>query len=246
MLLSVVLFFLYTGLEVTAGQWTYSLFTESRGVAPAVAGTWVGVYWASLTAGRIVFGSVAGRVPPLVMLRVVMLVAPLGAVLVWSNVSPVAAFIGLALMGFCFAPVFPLLISLTPGRVGQQVSDQAIGFQVSAACLGAAGVPGLTGLLTRFGGLEVVGPMLLIVSVALLVLHEVIVRVGDRAGETSVGAARARCRSAVARDPAGFRLTVVVECCCRVVTARWSNDEARLPCPREVTHGVPTTVPLDR
>lgn len=42
--LSMLLFFLYTGLEITAGQWLYSLLTEARGVAPVVAGIWVSVY----------------------------------------------------------------------------------------------------------------------------------------------------------------------------------------------------------
>jgi fucose permease len=174
-LLSVVLFFLYTGLEVTAGAWTYSLLVESRHVSPAVAGTWVSIYWASLTAGRIVFGMVAARLAPLAMIRSVMLVAPLGAVLIWINISNAASFLGLALLGFCFAPMFPTLISLTPQRVGKHAADQAVGFQISAASLGAAGIPGLTGLLTKWGGLEVVGPVLLVTSVSLLVLHELIV-----------------------------------------------------------------------
>jgi fucose permease len=104
--LSVVLFFLYTGVEVAAGQWAYSLFTEARGVTPAAAGVWAGVYWASLTAGRIAFGAAAGRVPPLAILRVTMVVAPLGALLIWADAAPLANFLGLALMGFCFAPMF--------------------------------------------------------------------------------------------------------------------------------------------
>lgn len=202
--MSVILFFLYTGLEVAAGQWTYSLFTEARRVAPNVAGIWVGVYWASLTAGRVIFGAVAGRVPPLVMLRVTMLAAPLGAVLIWASDSgQLAGFLGLALMGFCFAPIFPLLISLTPARVGKLSSSQAIGFQVSAASLGAAGVPGVAGLLAKRFGLEVIGPVLLCVAVALLVLHEAIVRISRSRSDTSVArdaalAAEAAAPSALA------------------------------------------------
>jgi fucose permease len=183
--MSVLLFFLYTGLEVATGQWVYTLFTEGRGIDPAVAGVWVGVYWASLTAGRIVFGSVAGRVPPLLMLRATMLAAPLGALLIWSNQGPLGSFLGLALMGFCFAPMFPLLISLTPARVGRTSAAQAIGFQVSAASLGAAGVPALTGVLARWRGLEVIGLVLLCVAAALLVLHETIARLAARTVEAS-------------------------------------------------------------
>src|SRR5439155_1321913 len=50
------LFFLYTGLEVTAGQWSYTLLTEARGVAPTTAGVAVAAYWGSLTVGRVVAG----------------------------------------------------------------------------------------------------------------------------------------------------------------------------------------------
>ena len=203
-LMSVVLFFLYTGLEVAAGQWTYSLFTEARDVAPNVAGVWVGVYWASLTAGRVVFGTVAGRVPPLVMLRVSMLAAPLGAVLIWADPGPLAGFLGLALMGFCFAPIFPLLISLTPARVGRASAAQVIGFQVSAASLGAAGVPAFAGVLAKpeHYGLEVIGPVLLGVAVALLALHEAIVRVSRAHAPRALDPAEAAAAQAAA--PSGL------------------------------------------
>jgi fucose permease len=168
------LFFLYTGLEVTAGQWAYSLFTEARGVAPAVAGAWVGAFWGCLTAGRVAFGAAAGRVPTGRLLRVGLVGAPVAAGLVWWNAGGVAAFVGLALLGLSLAPIYPLLISLTPGRVGRAYAAHAIGFQVSAAYLGAAALPGLAGVLARRVGLEVVGPMMLVAALALLALHEAV------------------------------------------------------------------------
>jgi MFS family permease len=36
--LSMLLFFLYTGVESTLGNWAYTLLTESRGISPGVAG----------------------------------------------------------------------------------------------------------------------------------------------------------------------------------------------------------------
>ena len=172
----IVLFFVYTGLEVTAGQWAYSLFTEARGVTPAVAGVWVGIYWGSLTAGRVFFGAAAARVPAPVLLRLAMASAPLAAGLLWWNAAGITGFVGLALLGFTLAPIFPLLISLTPARVGRAYAAQAVGFQVSAAYLGAAALPGLAGVLARRAGLEVIGPVLVVAAVVLLVLHEVVLR----------------------------------------------------------------------
>ncbi|MFW5795834.1 MAG: MFS transporter, partial [Alkalispirochaeta sp.] len=69
---SVLLFFLYTGIEVVAGQWAFSLFTIGRGIDAARAGTWVGVYWVALTMGRIVFGWVSERVAVKTIMRAVL------------------------------------------------------------------------------------------------------------------------------------------------------------------------------
>ena len=59
---SLVVFFLYTGLEVVAGQWSYTLFTVGRGVEAGRAGPWISIYWGSLTIGRVAFGWIAERI----------------------------------------------------------------------------------------------------------------------------------------------------------------------------------------
>jgi len=170
-LLNITIFFLYTGLEVTAGQWAFSLLTESRRLSPAAAGVWVGMYWGALTAGRIVFGVLAGRLPAATLLITALLGAPVAAALFWLARPHGAALLGLPLLGFCLAPIYPLLISLTPSRVGSAVAPLSIGFQVSAATLGAAAVPGFAGVIARRAGLEILGPFLLIGTLVLLALH---------------------------------------------------------------------------
>ena len=81
-----------------------------------------------------------------------------------------------SLMGFCLAPVFPALVSGTPVRVGSFHVANAMGFQIGAAALGGAIIPGLTGVLATDLGLEVIGPVLIVSAVATFVLHEVVVR----------------------------------------------------------------------
>ncbi|RME62840.1 MAG: MFS transporter, partial [Caldilineae bacterium] len=44
-LLSILIFLMSAGLEGATGQWSFSLFTESRGVPVAIAGMWVSIYW---------------------------------------------------------------------------------------------------------------------------------------------------------------------------------------------------------
>jgi fucose permease len=175
---SIAIFCLYTGIEVTAGTWAYSLFTEGRNVSKPAAGVAVSAYWASLTAGRVFFGAASGRLSRTAILRFGTCLAPAAAALVWLDVVPVVSFAGLALLGFALAPIFPMLISATSDRVGPAYAQQAVGFQVSAANLGAAAVPGLAGVLARVKGLEVIGPYLLATTLLLLVLHEWVLRPG--------------------------------------------------------------------
>jgi len=171
--LNIALFFVYTGLEVSAGQWSYSLFTEARGVAPGVAGIWIGVYWAGLTAGRIASGAVASRLPGDALVRLGSIGALIGALLIWWDPGMGAGFLGLAALGFALAPIYPTLIAETPKRLGPSHATSAIGFQVAAAYLGTAAIPGLTGLLASQAGLTVIGPCLFGTALVLFLLQEI-------------------------------------------------------------------------
>lgn len=168
----IVLFFLYTGTEVAVGQWTFSLFTEARAIPTGVASFWVSVYWATFTAGRILLGFVVERTSAVMVLRVSMIGAIVGAGLLWWNPANAAAFGGLALLGFSFASIYPGMTSLTPARVGEAHAPATIGYQTGSAGLGAAALPGLAGVLADNVGFETFGPFILGASVLLLVLYE--------------------------------------------------------------------------
>jgi fucose permease len=174
--LQIGLFFLYTGLEVTAGQWSFTLLTEGRGVDVAQAGIWVSAYWAFLTIGRITFGFLVNWLPMTQLVRLSMVGTVLGALLLASNGGTLLSLTGLILLGFALAPIFPCLMKQTPDRVSKRLATHAIGFQVSAAMLGVMVVPGLTGLLVQWYTLELIGIVLIVVALLLLLLHERVVR----------------------------------------------------------------------
>jgi MFS family permease len=174
--MQIALFFIYGGIETSAGQLFYTLFTETRGIAPTVAGVTVGGYWAALTAGRILFGQLAATWGHRTILRSGMLLAPAAAVLLAWNPTPGLGLAGAVLLGLGLAPIFPTLISVTPGRVGHFHAAQAVGFQVAAASVGVVVFPSLVGLLARTMGLEILGLYLIAASLLLLAMHEVTVR----------------------------------------------------------------------
>lgn len=168
--LSIAIFALYTGMELGMGQWSFTIAVESRQIAPTTAGLWTTLYWGSLTVGRIVFGFVETNTERL--LRWVLVLVFAGAGLFALNVSPFVSLVGLTAVGFGLAPVFPMLIALTPKRIGSQHAPNAIGFQVGAAGIGAAVLPGLAGLLGDQFGLEVIALFFVGVAGLLFLLQE--------------------------------------------------------------------------
>lgn len=178
--LQVLIFFLYTGVESTVGQWCFSWLRDRRGLEIEAAGSWTSVYWASLTVGRLVLGGVVDRVGPDRMLRAATVGAVLGVSLFASTSGPLG-YLGLLLLGASLAPLFPTLMARTPARVGDGLAHHAVGFQVSAATLGSTLVPSLVGFLVARHGLGAVGVVIVVVAVALLLAHELL-----------LGAARSR------------------------------------------------------
>jgi fucose permease len=174
--LGIALFLVHPGIQFTAGQWAYSLFTEARAVAPGTAGLWISVYWGSLTMGRLVLGGIANRLGVDTLLRLCIIGILLSSLVLWWNISDAFDFLSLVLLGFSLAPLFPSLISRTPERASPAHAANIIGFQVAAASVGIALVPGIAGVLAENLGLEIIGPFLVIATVLLLLLHEAIVR----------------------------------------------------------------------
>lgn len=173
-LMGLVLFFVYGGVEYGAGQLTNTLFMDSRGVPQETAGFWIGFYWASFTIGRMITGSVVKYLTSKRMMRLSMVGSVIGAAMLWLNFTNLFGFIGLALLGFAQAPMFATLISETPRRVGLSHTANAIGFQIGVAGLGSALLPGLAGVMIGGLGLEFIGFFILLLSVILLLLHELI------------------------------------------------------------------------
>jgi fucose permease len=170
----ILLFFIYTGMEVGLGQWSFTILTESRDFAPKMAGLSVTAYWASIGVGRVLFGFVVERVGIDRLLRVSAVLAVMGTAL--FVVSRTLSLLALAMVGLALAPIYPCLMSRTPQRVGMAYSAHAIGFQSCAAMIGAVSVPSLAGLLGERFGLEIIAGLILGMTLAFGVLHEWLLR----------------------------------------------------------------------
>jgi len=165
------LFFVYTGLEVGTGQWSYTFLTTARAAPAATAGLAVSAFWAGLTAGRLAAALLGRRLAPLALLNGSVALTIVALVLFWWSPAPAVGFAGLVLAGVGCAPVFPALVTLTPRRVGEDVAARVVGLQLGAAGSGASLAPAGLGVVMQWGGTALLAPCLLAGGVVLAALH---------------------------------------------------------------------------
>jgi fucose permease len=154
--LSMLLFFLYVGAEVSLGAWTYTLLTESRRVPTQLAGVLAGSYWATFTIGRILAGLYSKKITIDKIIIIGISCALAGTLLLWWNPAPWTNLAAVALIGFAIAPVFPALTSGTGQRVEGKFAANTIGMQMAAGGLSGALVPAAVGVIANRISLELI------------------------------------------------------------------------------------------
>jgi fucose permease len=155
-------FFVYTGLEVGAGQWEASFCRGYLHLSAGVTGLAAFGYWGALTAVRI--GLALRPVRPQAVVRWGSGIGVLACAVIWWQPGAAVTVAAFAILGGALAGVFPALISLTPVRLGAQRARNVISWQVGAAAAGGAGVSAIIGLLIGAAGLAVLGPAITILA----------------------------------------------------------------------------------
>ncbi|MBM7783475.1 fucose permease [Tenggerimyces flavus] len=165
---SLATFALQTGVENGTGIWAFVYLTEGRGMATQPAGLTVSAFWAMMLLGRIVVGQLADRVGPRRILTYGALGTLLGAALLAVPGPAWLGSVGVAVIGFASAPMFPLLTLTTKDRVGAAHADRVIGLQFATSGAAGAVIPGATiGLLVSGFGPIAIGPFLAALAVVL-------------------------------------------------------------------------------
>jgi fucose permease len=176
------LFFVYTGVEVATGQWSYTYLITARSAPPTAAGVAVAAFWAGRTAGRRGAAGRGGRLAPLTLLNASVAVTIAAMALFWWSPAPAVGYAGLVLAGVGLAAVFPALVTLTPRRVGEDVAARVVGLQLGAAGSGASLAPAGVGVLLQWGGTALLAPCLLAGAVVLAALHALATGLARRSG----------------------------------------------------------------
>ncbi len=188
-----LIFFVYTGVEVSAGQWEASFCRGHLGLSASAAGLATFGFWGALTAGRLILAVLPRPVPPARVVWWGSGVAVAAAALIWWQPGTPATLAAFVLLGGALAGIFPALIALTPLRIGRGRAEHVIAWQVGAAAGGGSGLSALVGLLIGVWGLSVLGPSLTALAVLLvagIILLERTAPIAQRRQSAGCGPAR--------------------------------------------------------
>ena len=170
--LQLFIFFMYAGFEYAITFWTVSVLLESRDIPIYTAGMYPAVYMGFMMAGRFIFGYVTKIFSNTAVVRFGFAVSIAGLlVLTFSD-----NIIGMALIGFGFAPVFPCLMHETSRRFSPEHLAKLVGWQI--ACVGAGvGVSSfIIGRLLGRVSLEALFPVVIGCILFTVALNEIIER----------------------------------------------------------------------
>jgi fucose permease len=174
--LSVLMFFFYTGVEVSIGLWAFSLFVEYQGIAKETAGIWVAMYWGALTLGRFLTGILANSFSNRFFVNLGLAGALVGVAMI-SFSTHITSFLGLAITGFSLAPLYPSMMHETPNRFDKDKTSVMIGYQVGAASVGIAILPALIGLVAAYTTLEILPFVLLGFLITMIIMNYLLNRI---------------------------------------------------------------------
>ncbi|MDP9281374.1 MAG: MFS transporter [Chloroflexota bacterium] len=165
------LMFVYVGIELGAGQWSFTRLTVDGALTDGVAGLAVFLYWSALAAGRIALALLGDRTPAARLVDLSVAGAFASAVAFWTLPPPIAAFIALPSIGLSLSVFVPLLLYLIPRRVGRAAAPHVIGYLVAAGMIGGAVLPAGIGLVLQATGVSSLGICLSALAAAFGVLH---------------------------------------------------------------------------
>ncbi len=163
LLLGGMLFF-QSGMEMTVGGWSSTLFTEKLGLEPSRAVVCLSLYWLAMMAVRILLPLLLKRFSSRALLAASMGITLAGSLLLFRGSGLAASVLGLVLTGTGLSSVFPLVLGMAGDRYSS-LSGTAFSICLVMALSGGMTLPYLTGLLGDRVGLSA---SLTIVPAALL------------------------------------------------------------------------------
>jgi fucose permease len=164
-------FFCYCTLEQTAALWSASYLTLHVGFSPDMSATMGSLFFLGITVGRAISGFVTTKLNDTSMIRLGFGIIAAGIILLLLPLNKTITVIGLLMVGFGCAPIYPCMMHLTPVYFGTERSQALMGIQTASAYVGTALMPPLFGLVANHISIALMSLYLLVMLVLMMVAH---------------------------------------------------------------------------
>ena len=143
--------FLQSGMEITLGGWRPQYVREVLGLSEERSILVLSVFWVGMMVGRILLSTLLKSRPPEVVYPAFLIVAMAGAGMLLALQAPMAAGLGLFLLGAGLSAGFPILLGFLGGRY-EDLTGTAFSAVFVMALIGGSTMSYLTGVVGgRFG-----------------------------------------------------------------------------------------------
>ncbi len=168
-----IAFFAFCALEATAGLWASSYLVNHRGIDIETAASFAALFYLGETSGRFLNGFVADKFGDRRMIRVGIIVAIIGVVMVMLPIdSNIVTLVGLLVIGLGAAPIYPCIIHSTPINFGKENSQSLLGIQMASAYVGSTFMPPLFGIIAQYISIAAYPFYLFAFAILMLVMTE--------------------------------------------------------------------------
>ncbi|MEG0163715.1 MFS transporter [Anaerorhabdus sp.] len=171
-----VTFFCYCALESTTGLWASSYLVLHWQIHPETAASFASLFYVGITVGRALSGFLTMKFNDSQMIRLGLGVIAIGVLALLLPLGEQAALVGLIIIGFGCAPVYPSIIHSTPKHFGKDKSQAVIGVQMASAYVGACIMPPLFGLIANYINVALLPVYLSGLLILMFVMHEKLIR----------------------------------------------------------------------
>lgn len=165
-------FFCYCSLEQTTSLWASSYLVLNKGITPETAASFASLFFIGITVGRALCGFLTLKLNDAQMVRMGLGFIAIGIVPLILPLGEAVTLVGLLLIGFGCAPIYPSIIHATPSHFGAENSQAIIGVQMASAYIGNCLMPPLFGVLADHTTIAILPYYLLAILILMGTMHE--------------------------------------------------------------------------
>ena len=169
-----ICFFCYCAIEQTAGLWASSYLNLHKGIPVEIAAGFASMFYIGITVGRAISGFMTIKLSDLKMIRLGQGLILFGIIIMLIPAGTYVSLLGLIMIGFGCAPIYPCIIHSTPAHFGEDKSQAVIGVQMAFAYMGSLGMPALFGVLANVISASLLPLYLFIILILMVIMHELL------------------------------------------------------------------------